>query len=211
MKSGIIQGRLTARTAATYDISIMNTKINRDVTLTDDIISLRPYRLSDTEETYRAIRESLAELSPWLPFAHQDYSSKESRAWIKQRPGEWKRGNTYDFAIFDAKDGAYLGGCGINHINNNDFLANLGYWIRTSRTGNGAAPAAARLLAGWGLKALGLKRIEIVVAAGNTRSQRVAEKAGARREGILRNRILVRDKTYDGVMFSLIPADFGLK
>jgi len=32
-----------------------------------------------------------------------------------------------------------------------------------------------------------------------------AEKAGATREGILRNRLVVRDKVYDAVMFSLIP------
>ena len=34
-----------------------------------------------------------------------------------------------------------------------------------------------------------------------------AEKAGATREGILRNRLVVRDKVYDAVMFSLIPGD----
>ncbi len=187
----------------------MHETIKRDITLTDGVVSLRPYRLSDAGETYEAIHESLAELGPWLPFAHKDYSAKESRAWIKQRPAEWKKGNAYEFAIFDNNDGSYLGGCGINQIDYNNFLANLGYWIRTSRTGHGAAPAAARLLAGWGLKALGLKRIEIVVATSNLRSQRVAEKAGARREGILRNRIIVRDKTYDAAMFSLIPPDFN--
>jgi ribosomal-protein-serine acetyltransferase len=186
----------------------MYERINREITLSDEKVMLRPYRLSDADETDKAIHESLAELSPWLPFAHKDYSAKENRAWIKQRPKEWDKGNAYDFAIFDAKDGSYLGGCGINHVDYDNLLANLGYWIRTSRAGQGAAPAAARLLAEWGLKRLGLKRIEIVVATGNSRSQSVAEKAGARREGILRNRILVRDKTYDAVMFSLIPHDF---
>ncbi len=195
----------------TYHIFIMYETIKRGFSLTDGIVSLRPYRPSDADETYQAIRESLAELSPWLPFAHQDYSAKESRAWIKQRPGEWKKGTAYEFAIFGANDGSYLGGCGINRIDYNNLLANLGYWIRTSRTGHGAASAAARLLAGWGLKELGLKRIEIVVATDNIRSQRVAEKAGAKREGISRNRILVHDKTYDAVMFSLIPPDFSSK
>jgi ribosomal-protein-serine acetyltransferase len=185
--------------------------INREITLSDGIVSLRPYRKSDIEETYPAVRESLAELSPWLPFAHENYSSKESRDWIKQRPEEWKKGNAYEFVIIDAKDGSHLGGCGINQIDYNNSSANLGYWIRSSRAGHGAAPAAARLLAAWGLSTLRLKRVEIVVATGNTRSQRVAEKAGAKREGILRNRITVRDKIYDAVMFSLIPKDFSLQ
>jgi ribosomal-protein-serine acetyltransferase len=189
----------------------MYERINKDITLIDEKVMLRPYRLSDTDETYQAIRESLVELSPWLPFAHKDYSAKESRAWIKQRPGEWKKGNSYEFVILDHNDGSYLGGCGINQIDYNSLLANLGYWIRSSRTGHGAAPAAARLLAEWGLKALGLKRIEIKVATGNLRSQRVAEKAGATREGILRNRLFLNGKPHDAVMFSLIPQDFGLR
>jgi ribosomal-protein-serine acetyltransferase len=189
-----------------------NIKLDRKkIELNDGKVVLRPHRLSDIDAMYQAVRESLAELSPWLPFAHQDYAIKESRAWIKQRPKEWQKGISYGFAIFDAKDSSYLGGCGINRIDDDNLIANLGYWIRTSRTGHGAAPAAARLLAAWGLKELGLKRIEIVVATENKRSLRAAEKAGTIREGILRNRILVRDKTYDAVMFSLIPPDFNSK
>jgi ribosomal-protein-serine acetyltransferase len=182
---------------------------NREITLTDGKITLRPYLKSDIQATFEAIRESIAEMSPWLPFAHQDYSIKDTHAWIKQRPGEWKRGISFEFIILDAKDAAIIGGCGLNGINQNRMVANLGYWIKTSRTGNGAAPAAVRLLAGWGFKTMRLKRIEIVVATGNVRSQRVAEKAGATREGISRNRIQMRDKTCDAVMFSLIPADFN--
>jgi len=47
------------------------------------------------------------------------------------------------------------------------------------------------------------------VATGNTRSLRVAEKAGAQREGFLRNRLLIQDKAHDAVMHSLIPQDLA--
>jgi ribosomal-protein-serine acetyltransferase len=177
--------------------------------LTDGKVTLRPYRTEYIEETHKAIRESLAELSPWLPFAHKDYSIKESRSWIKKRPAEWKKGIAYDFAILDAADKSYLGGCGINKIHKIDRYANLGYWVRTSRTGRGVATAATLLLAKWGFVALNLNRIEILVATANQRSLRVAEKAGARREGVLRNRINIRDKMHDAVMHSLIPGDIG--
>ena len=63
------------------------------------------------------------------------------------------------------------------------------------------------LVARFGFDELKLRRIEIVAAINNKASQRVAEKAGATREGILRNRLVVRDKVYDTVMFSLIPGD----
>jgi len=183
--------------------------MRKDIVLTDSSVLLRPYRLSDADEVYKAVLESLAELSPWLPFAHKDYSIKESRAWIKKRPEDWKKGTAYEFAIIDAGDGSYLGGCGLNGVDKENRRANLGYWVRTSRMGQGVALSATLLLSGWGFKELKLKRIEILVATGNKRSLRVAEKVGAQREGILRNRLLIRDKAHDAVMHSLIPQDLS--
>jgi ribosomal-protein-serine acetyltransferase len=175
--------------------------------LTDGNITLRPYHPRDIKATYQAIRESLADLSPWLPFAHRDYSTEESRDWIKNRPKDWKKGVAYEFGIFDAADGTTLGGCGLNAIDKIDHRANLGYWVRSSRTGQGIATAATRLLAKWGFEKLKLKRIEILVAVSNRRSLRVAEKAGAKREGVLRNRIDINGTSHDAVMHSLIPGD----
>jgi RimJ/RimL family protein N-acetyltransferase len=179
----------------------------KKVELTDGKVTLRPYRLSDVKETYRAIKSSLTEIGVWLPFAHPDYSPGESKAWIKKRPAEWKAGVCYEFCIFDAKTGEQIGGCALSGIDHMSRKANLGYWVRTSDTGRGVAPAATLLLAKWGFEALKLTRIEIVVAVENQRSLRVAEKAGARREGILRNRLVIRGIAHDAVMHSLIPGD----
>lgn len=185
-----------------------NTKPDRKKTeLNDGRIVLRPYRNEYVKATYQAIKESITDLAPWLPFAHEDYSLKETRAWVKSRPAEWKKGASYEFAIFDAGDGTIIGGCGLNGISEVGKSANLGYWVRTGYTGKGIAPAATLLLAKWGFEVLNLNRIEILVAVDNTRSLRVAEKAGAKREGILRNRITVRDKAYDAVMHSFIPGE----
>lgn len=71
------------------------------------------------------------------------------------------------------------------------------------------APAALLLLAGFGFDELKLNRIEIVIATNNQPSQRVAEKVGATREGILRKRLIVRDRIYDAFMYSLIPGDLS--
>jgi ribosomal-protein-serine acetyltransferase len=179
----------------------------KHIVLTDNKITLRPCGVKDAAEMFQAIKESTAEISPWLPFAHEGYSIKETRNYLKHRPGEWKKGITYDFGIFDAKDGTLLGGCGLNQVNKVSSYANLGYWVRTSRTGQGIATVATSLLAKWGFEALKLTRIEILVATGNERSLRVAEKAGAKREGTLRNRLKIDDKMHDAVMHSLIPGD----
>jgi ribosomal-protein-serine acetyltransferase len=179
----------------------------KNLELRDGKIILRPYRSDDVKRLYEAVRESIKELSPWLPFAHEGYSIKESRDWIKKRPRDWKKGTVYDFAIFNASDGVFLGGCGLNAVDRINRCANLGYWVRTSQRGKGVATAATILLAKWGFEALKLVRIEVLVATGNERSLRVAEKAGARREGILRNRLNIHDTFHDAVMHSLIPGE----
>ena len=183
--------------------------MEKEIRLTDGRVLLEPYRIGDVEHLYQAARESIAELSVWMPWCHADYSIKESRAWVESQAEVWEKGTQYDFVITDAKDGSFLGGCGLNHIDYKNRIANLGYWVRTSRTKRGVASAAVRLLAQFGFGKLKLNRIEITAAVGNKASQRVAEKVGATREGILRNRIVVRERVYDVVMFSLIPEDLA--
>lgn len=86
-------------------------------------------------------------------------------------------------------------------------MANLGYWVRTSAAGRGVATGATRAVARFGFEQIGLKRIEIVAAVNNLSSQRVAEKAGAVREGVLRKRLLIRGESHDAVLFSLVAED----
>ena len=183
--------------------------MEKEIKLTDGMVLLEPYQISDVERLYQAARESITEMSPWMPWCHADYSIEESRAWVESQAEVWEKGTDYDFVITDAKDGSFLGGCGLNHIDYKNRIANLGYWVRTSRTKRGVASAAVRLLAQFGFGKLKLNRIEIMAAVGNEASQRVAEKTGAAREGILRNRMVVHDRVYDMVVFSLIPEDLN--
>jgi RimJ/RimL family protein N-acetyltransferase len=74
--------------------------------------------------------------------------------------------------------------------------------VRTSAAGGGVATRAARLARDWAFASTDLIRLEIVVSVGNHRSLRVAEKAGAVREGILRRRLITHGKAHDAVVFS---------
>lgn len=87
-------------------------------------------------------------------------------------------------------------------------FANLGYWVRTSRTQQGIATAVVPMIVKFGFDNLNLHRMEIVVAVANLPSQRVAEKAGAFREGLLRQRLFVHGQISDAFIFSFMPADF---
>src|ERR1035437_7213021 len=116
--------------------------MDKNVLLSHGKLSLRPYTMADVQSLYEAARESIPEMTPWMPWCHANYSIEESRSWLSMRAQMWGSAESYDFAIVDARDGSYLGGCGLNEINAYEKMANLGYWVRTSRTKRGVATAA---------------------------------------------------------------------
>jgi ribosomal-protein-serine acetyltransferase len=166
--------------------------------------AIRLYQQGDAEDLHTAVLESVPEVSPWMGWCHPQYSLGEAREWISAQHELAKQGLAFAFAIW--RERRYLGGCGINQINKANRFANLGYWVRTSAMGQGVAPAAVRLVAAYAFQETDLIRLEIVCAVGNVRSQRVAEKSGAVREGVLRNRLFLPSGPSDAVMFSLVRA-----
>ncbi|MEO8358081.1 MAG: GNAT family protein [Chloroflexota bacterium] len=178
--------------------------------ITDGVILLRPFHMNDADETFSAVRESLAAIKPWISWAHDGYSIQTAREFIRITRARWEEGTLFAFVITDAKSGSVLGGCSLSHIHPVYHLCNLGYWVRTSRRGGGVAVRATKLAARYAFEKIGLIRVEIVIAPENKASIRVAEKVGAHYEGILRNRMVVGREIYDAQMYSLTPQDFGL-
>jgi RimJ/RimL family protein N-acetyltransferase len=127
----------------------------------------------------------------------------EAAEWTRSRAQLQADGQEYAFAIV-SPEGRLLGGCGLNQINRLHRFANLGYWVRTSATGRGVATEAVRQLSAFAFQSTDLVRLEIVCAVGNERSQRVAERAGATREGVLRQRLLLHGQPVDATLYSLV-------
>jgi Acetyltransferases, including N-acetylases of ribosomal proteins len=169
-------------------------------------IFIRPYALADAPALFEAARESVAEVSLWLPWCHPGYRLEDAQTWIQAQVEAFANQTQFSFLIED-ETARYLGGCGLNQINELHRMANLGYWVRTSAAGHGVAPRAVQAVAVWAFANTQLQRLEIVVAVDNTRSQRVAEKAGATREGILRSRLSYHNGRHDAVMYSIVRTD----
>jgi ribosomal-protein-serine acetyltransferase len=180
------------------------------IELSDDAVRIRRYRAEDTPLLFEAACESVNEMFAWMPWCHQNYSLEESAAFILSREAAWNQKTEFDFAILDVQTNRLLGGVGLNELHHDHHFANLGYWVRSSSTGRGVATAATLLAARIGFEELHLHRIEIVAAVGNLASQKVAEKAKAKREGVLRNRLWLHDRPHDAVMYSLVAADLKI-
>ena len=175
--------------------------------LADSDLLLRPLERADRDALYAAVMESIPQISPWLPWCHSGYAIGETEAFIESCITAWAQQAHFPLAIFDARDGRYLGGTGVNHIERVNRHGNVGYWVRTSATKRGIASRAVRMVARFAFDSLQLSRVEIVVRPENLASRRVAEKAGAKLEAIARNRIVQHGRPYDAALYSLIPSD----
>jgi RimJ/RimL family protein N-acetyltransferase len=166
-------------------------------------LTLRFPEPGDGEPILEAVRETLPELCRWMTWCHPGHSEADALRWISSQAQARESGSAFEFLIVGGS-GRLLGVCGINAINHENRFANLGYWVRTSESRRGVAVNAVKLLASWVFEHTNLQRLEIVAAVGNEPSQRVAEKAGALREGTLRSRLCIHGAYHDAVMHSII-------
>ena len=169
-----------------------------------DEVQIRLYGAADAGELAAAVQESVGDIAPWMGWARPDFTVGDAAKWIATQELLARDGSAFEFGVWHS--GRFAGGCGVNQINHAHRFGNVGYWIRTSAAGRGLAGAAVNLVAQYAFEAVGLVRVELVCAVGNLRSQRVAVKLGAEREGILRNRLILPSGPSDAVMFSLVPS-----
>lgn len=166
---------------------------------------MRPNREEFSLQLHAAALESVETVGRWMPWWHADRTEDEGIEWLRKSHAGWDAGDEYEFTVFDHSD-AYLGSAGLNQFNRVHNFANLGYWIRQSRQGHGLAVEVVRLLAEFAFRQVGLTRLEIIVASENSRSRRVAEKAGALYEGLARNRLVIRRMPITAAVYVLVPS-----
>jgi RimJ/RimL family protein N-acetyltransferase len=166
-------------------------------------VRIRPYLVTDADALYASVHESIADMHRWMPWCHANYTTDDARGWVEAQVTAREMGSVYDFAIV-GPDGIFAGACGINRIDGLNRVANLGYWVRSSRAGRGYAPVAVAQVVSWVFANTNLNRLEVVVAADNIKSQRVAEKIGAKREALMQKRVMLEGRSEDAFLYALL-------
>ncbi len=135
------------------------------------------------------------------------YGDTDARAYLLHRYDALETGTAAPFALVAAHDGRLLGSIGVVRFDWRDARGEVGYWLAREARGHGHATRAVRLLCRWSFQALGLERITLLASTANAASQRVAERAGFRREAVLRSYMDSRQGRQDMVAFGLLAAD----
>jgi RimJ/RimL family protein N-acetyltransferase len=116
-----------------------------------------------------------------------------------------RSGEAIHFAIVDAGDDAtVLGSCDVRLDAFDRQIAELGYLVDPAHRGRGIATTAVQLMASWAFEELGVARVQILAHPDNAASQRVAERVGFQREGLLRSWREHHGSREDRVVLSLV-------
>jgi RimJ/RimL family protein N-acetyltransferase len=165
---------------------------------------LRPWRRSDAPQRFAGFSDPLCLRFSWPlvePFteAHVRFDVQEEAR---------LRGEEFDLAVVDAADPDHVwGGASVYDVNIDAARAAVGYWLAPQARGRGVATRTLRLLARWAFDRVAIARLELTCAPDNVASQRVAERCGFVREGVLRSHIRFKGGRRDSVMFSLLPGE----
>ena len=173
--------------------------------LSDGSVTVRPWEHDDAERLVERINDH--EVARYLDQVPQPYRLEDAREFFALSDEGWRTGTMTNFAVLvDGIDGP-AGGVGVRWAQISTGVAEIGYWIAAEARGRGAATAATRVVSRWAFGAEPtLQRVELRAAVENPASNRVAEKAGFTREGVLRQqRYHARlGRRTDFVMWSLL-------
>ncbi|MFG1953615.1 GNAT family N-acetyltransferase [Micromonospora sp. NPDC048830] len=173
--------------------------------LSDGVVTLRRVGPEDVPGMHR-LHTRPEVIASRVPPEPPSYADIERRCRLTE--SQWLTGRGADLAILDATTGELVGGCALYHDEPSTGQAMIGYSMLPAARGRGLVTRAVRLVAGWAFDQTGIARIWAGTRPENVASQRVLEKAGFRREGLMRGRLPgTGGDRVDTVLYGLLATD----
>jgi ribosomal-protein-alanine N-acetyltransferase len=107
-------------------------------------------------------------------------------------------------AVVRPEDDILVGTIGFHTVSSVNASAELAYDLAPALWGRGIASALCQVMVAWAHRHVGLTRVQATVLDSNVRSQKVLERCGFAREGLMRSYRMVRGVPRDFVMHSHI-------
>jgi ribosomal-protein-alanine N-acetyltransferase len=172
-------------------------------------VALRVPMPGDFREWAALRGESRAFLEPWEPrWTPEELDHAAWRHRIHRYRDDYAQGLAIAFFIFERDNGKLAGGITLGSIRHGvSQSAHIGYWIGERYAGRGLMTEAVNLLVRFAFDTLRLHRIEAACIPGNARSIRVLEKAGFRREGLLRSYLRINGFWQDHYLYARLVDD----
>lgn len=171
-------------------------------TIETERLCLRPINLQDVEDVLAYAAD--AEWARYLPVP-QPYTRREAEEFVASQVLLDREQNP-SWAI--VLDGVVIGGINLR-LDRENHVAELGYSVARQHWGKGLTTEAARAVIDAAFRAdRDLNKVRAMADSRNVASQRVLEKAGMTREGVLRQNRLVRGEAVDEVWYGLLRSEW---
>jgi len=142
-------------------------------------VTIREQQVRDAKRFFEILN------SPGLKdFGVRPKTIKDEIVFFKGETKRRKDNLAYDYTILYGKE--IIGGIGFKVDQHRKYIAEIGYFVDENYWGRGIATKAVELIEKEGFGKYGLHRIEIRMSPNNPASEKVAIKAGYKKEGLLK-------------------------
>ncbi len=175
-------------------------------------LTIRAYKSGDGLPFFEAMQESRAALEKWLmPWVAFPQTLEESEIRARRMQARFILREDVSLVIERTSDKCFVGAIGLHRINWAVPALEIGYWVRSSLSGQGYVTEAVNGLTDFAFKALGAERLEICCDPLNEKSAAVARRAGFTLEGTLRHNYpnAEGDGFSDTQIFALLRDEWG--
>ncbi len=173
-----------------------------------DQLQLRMFTIDDAEALFELTMASKPYLREWLGWLDYIETVDDSKRNIEGRIKGLMETGGYPKSFAIMYQGKLAGTIGFNDIDRGIKCGTIGYWLGQDFQGKGIMSQALETLIEYGFRDLGLNKIEIRVATGNSKSRSLPERLGFRQEGVLRDAEWLYDRYVDHVVYGLLRAEW---
>ena len=150
-----------------------------------------------------AVERSLSELRRWMPWAQGTPSREESIKVLENGHELFDTDKEWNYALIQNSSGELVGAAGLHVVQDPD-CPEIGYWVRSDRTGRGYATAAARALAAAAFQYLpAVRQVKIRMDWANVASAAIPAKLGFRLLAVEDREIETCGHTGEGLVWVL--------
>jgi RimJ/RimL family protein N-acetyltransferase len=134
------------------------------------------------------------------------FGREELVASLRELPALAESGRLLPLAAVNAQTREVIGAGMLHHLDAERRIVEIGYWVLPQARGRGIATTIARMLAEHAFS-FGVDRVAAYVNVDNSASERVLERAGFTREGVVRSMPKPDGQRVDKTLFSLLPGE----
>jgi ribosomal-protein-serine acetyltransferase len=169
-------------------------------------LKLRLLKEEDAEELSLRVDQNREHLRRWLPWLDGARDTSDQLKFIQRCSEGVAAGTAFHYALITG--GEIVGTASFNTVEKLNRCATMGYWLVEPQTGRGLMTAAVKALIDDGFRHFELNRIQARVATDNYRSQAVCDRAGLKKEGVLRQSEWHSDHFLDMAVNSILITEW---